>query len=447
MKKIRIGSGAGYGGDRLEPALLLLEKGRLNYISFECLAERTIAIAQQQKLENPEKGYNSLLEYRMEKVLPLAYKNNIKIITNMGAANPENAVKVITRIAKEKNLKGLKIAGVTGDDIYNKLDRYKDVTVWETKKPLSQLDGEIISANVYFGIKGIVEALESGADIIVTGRVADPALFLAPLVYEFGWNVEDYDLLGKGTVVGHLLECAGQVTGGYYAEPSKKDVPDLWNLGFPIAEVSENGETVITKVEGTGGIINTHTCTEQLIYEIHNPSEYITPDCIADFSNVIFEEIEKDRICVKGASGRKKTDTLKVSIGYKDCFIGEGEISYGGPGCYDRAKLASEIVKKRIDFQNIKIDELRVDILGVNSMYKNSKREPINYPEEVRLRVVGRTKNKEDAMRIGNEVETLYTNGPAGGGGAYKLVKEVISVASILVPREDISINIFCEEV
>lgn len=446
MKKIRIGSGAGYAGDRLEPALELIEKGNLDYISFECLAERTIAIAQKAKLVNPSKGYNGLLEHRMDKVLPLAHKHKVKVITNMGAANPQSAVDVICKMAEEKGIKGLKVAAVYGDDVLAKLDKYKDTTVWETGKPLSELNGEVVSANVYMGIEGIVEALKNGADIVVTGRVSDPALFLAPLVYEFGWNLNNYELLGKGTLIGHLLECGGQATGGYYAEPGKKDVEGLGELGFPLVEVSEDGEFIITKVEGSGGVVNKDTLTEQMIYEIHDPSTYITPDCVADFSNVSFTQIGKDVVKVQGATGREKTDTLKVSLGYKDCFIGEGEISYAGPGCLDRAKLAAEIVEKRLELTNIKYDELRVDLIGINSIYKNSDRK-YNTPEEVRLRIAARTKGKYDATQIGNEVETLYTNGPAGGGGATKSVNEIISVASILINRKDVEAKVTYKEV
>lgn len=447
MKTIRIGSGAGYAGDRLEPSIELLEKGNLDYICFECLAERTIAIAQQQKLKNPEKGYNGLLEYRMEKVLPLAYKNKVKVITNMGAANPKRALDVVKKMAEDKNLKGMKIAAVLGDNIYSNLDMYSNTTVWETGNPLKALNGEIVSANAYMGMEGIVKALQDNADVIITGRVSDPALFLAPLVYEFGWSTEDYDKLGKGTLVGHLLECAGQVTGGYFAEPGKKDINDLWNLGFPIAEVDETGTTIITKVEETGGSVTTSTCTEQLLYEIHNPHRYITPDCVADFSRVTMEQLGKDKAAVTGATGYDKTDTLKVSIGYKDCFIGEGEMSYGGPGCLERAELAGEIVRKRLEIQEVEMDETRIDIMGINSIYRNGSRILDSYPEEVRLRVAARTKDRESAVKIGNEVETLYTNGPCGGGGAAKYVKEIVSVASILVPRNDMKVEIICKEV
>ena len=446
MKKIRIGSGAGYAGDRLEPALELIEKGNIDYICFECLAERTIAIAQQEKLKNPSKGYNNLLEYRMEKVLPLAWKKNVKVITNMGAANPVAGAEVIARIANNLGIKGIKIAALIGDDVIDNIEKYKDILVWETGKSLGELDGEIVSANAYLGVEGIIEALEMGADVIITGRVADPAIFMAPLIYEFGWNLNDYEMLGKGTLVGHLLECGGQATGGYYAEPGKKDVEGLGKLGFPIAEVLEDGNFIITKVEGSGGIVNRHTLTEQLIYEIHDPSNYITPDVIADFSKVEFHQEGKDIVSVSGAGGKEKTGSYKASIGYKDCYIGEGEISYGGPGAYERGLLAQEIVKDRLEIRGVKFDEIKYDLLGVNSLYWNEDKDYIK-PEEVRVRVSARTKDKAAAAVIGEEVETLYTNGPAGGGGATKKVAEIISVASILIPKEDVKIQVKILEV
>jgi hypothetical protein len=446
MKTIRIGSGAGYAGDRLEPALELIEKGNIAYISFECLAERTIAIAQQAKLKDPSKGYNNLLEYRMEQVIPLAFKHKVKVITNMGAANPESAAEVCAAIAKKNGIAPLKIAAVLGDDVMDKLDRYQNTEVWETRKPLKELDGDVVSTNVYMGTAGIVEALSGGADIVITGRVADPAIYMAPLIYEFGWKMDDWDMLGKGTLIGHLLECAGQVTGGYYAEPGKKDVSNYHLLGFPIVECQENGEFFVTKVPGSGGVVNRHTCTEQMIYEIHDPSNYITPDVVADFSKVTFEEAGPDKVIVRGGTGKPRTETLKLSVGYKDCFIGDGSISYGGPGCLERAKLAADVVKKRLELRKIPIEELKMDFIGVNAVYWNHKR---NYktPEEVRLRVAGRTKDRVSASRIGQEVEALYVNGPAGGCGAEQGVREIISIASLLIDRNDVNHQVIYKEV
>ncbi len=369
MKTIRIGAGAGYAGDRLEPAIELIEKGNLDYISFECLAERTIAIGQQAKLKDPTKGYNGLLEHRMEKALPLCWEHKVKLITNMGSANPEAAAAKCVEIAKKHGLTGMKIACVTGDDLLPNIDKYMDATVWETGEALSKLPGEIVSANVYLGVDGILKALEQGADVVITGRVSDPAIFMAPLIYEFGWALDDWDKLGKGTMIGHLLECGGQVTGGYYSEPGKKDVPGVGHIGFPIVEVKEDASFIITKVPEAGGMVTPHTCSEQIIYEIHDPENYITPDVVADFKQVKFTQIEKDVVKVEGAFGKPKTDTLKVSIGYRDCYIGDGEISYGGTGCMDRAKLALEIVKERLELVAPgQVDEKKYDLIGCNSL-------------------------------------------------------------------------------
>ena len=447
MKVIRIGSGAGYAGDRLEPALELIESGNIDYISFECLAERTIAIAQMAKLKDPSKGYNELLGYRMEKVIPLAWEKKVKVITNMGAANPEAAAEVCMEIAQRHGISGMKIAAVLGDDVLEKLEQYQDTQVWETKRPLRELDGQVVSANVYMGSHGIVDALAQGADIVITGRVADPAIFMAPLIHEFGWNMDNWDMLGKGTAIGHLLECGGQVTGGYYAEPGKKDVPNPELLGFPIIEVSEDGTFFVTKVAEAGGLVTTHTCTEQLIYEIHDPANYLTPDVTADFSKVTFTQEGKDKVRVEGASGKPCPQSLKVSVGYKDCFIGDGEMSYGGPGCLERAKLAGKIVENRLKLREIPIEEIKIDLIGVNSLYWNSEARTPAAPDEVRLRVSARTKTRTDAARIGEEVEALYTNGPAGGCGATKAVREIVSVASLLIDRGDIVPTVVMKEV
>ena len=450
MKTIRIGSGAGYAGDRIEPAVELIEKGNLDYIIFECLAERTIAIGQQDKMKDPEKGYNQLLEARMEQILLPAKKNGVKIITNMGAANPVSAVKKSIEVANRLGVTGLKFASVTGDDISGQIGDYYENDVLELGCKLGDIKEDVLSTNVYLGCEGILEALQAGADIIITGRVSDPALTIAPIVYEFGWNTEDdADKMGQAVLAGHLLECAGQVTGGYYADPGYKDVPNLERLGFPLVEVSEDGTLIVTKVDGSGGMVTEDTCKEQMIYEIHNPARYLTPDAIADFSHVTFTQAGKDRVEAKNATSHGKPETLKVSIGYKDCFIGEGEISYGGTNCMNRAKLAADIVEKRLDIVGAEIEEYRTDFIGFNSLYKTKISEPIApdvFPE-VRLHIAGRTKDKKNATLIANEVEALYTNGPAGGAGAVKKVSEVVSICSIFVPRDIVDIKVAYEEV
>ena len=444
MKKIRIGSGAGYGGDRIEPAIELIERGNLDYIIFECLAERTISLAQKAKQKDPELGYNDLFEYRFDKILDALKNQKVKVITNMGAANPESAAKLCSVMATEKGLKNLKIAYVKGDDIGDRLEKYLDYQVLETVGRLSDIQGEILSANGYIGIKGIVDALRAGADIIITGRVADPSLSLAPLCHEFGWSMDEYEKLGKGTWIGHLLECAGQVTGGYFADPGYKDVPELWNLGFPIIEVDENGDGIVTKLPGTGGMVTRETVQEQTLYEIQDPENYFTPDVIADFSKVRIEQDGKDRVRIYGASGKAPTGKYKTSVGYHDCYIGEGQISYGGGNALARAQLAKEILEKRFEQIGLVYEEIRYDFIGLNSLYGDliSKQLNTGISSEVRLRVAARVKTIEAAKLVGNEVEALYTNGPSGGGGASKNIKDIVSIASIFIPVEDFEISV-----
>lgn len=449
MKTVRIGSGAGYGGDRIEPAIDLIKYGKLDYIIFECLAERTISLAQKAKQKDPDKGYNDLFEYRFDKILEALKEHKVKVVTNMGAANPESAARKCADMAREKGLHNLKIAYVLGDDIGDRLNEYMDYEVLETRAALRNIDGEILSANGYIGAKGIIEALENNADIIITGRVADPSLALGPLVYEFGWSMTDYEKLGKATWIGHLLECASQVTGGYFADPGYKDVPDLWNLGFPIIEVDESGDGVVTKLERSGGLVSEDTVKEQTLYEIQDPENYFTPDVIADFSKVTVKQIGKDRVQIKGASGKAPNGVYKTSVGYHDCYIGEGQISYGGLNCLNRASLAKEILEKRFKLIGLEASEIRYDFIGLNSLYRDDISKNMNsyIPNEVRLRVAARCKDKKMAEMVGNEVEALYTNGPYGGGGATKAVKDIVSIASIFIDSKDFEIRVGCLEV
>jgi Acyclic terpene utilisation family protein AtuA len=439
MRTIRIGSGAGYSGDRIEPAVELAEKGSIQYLVFECLGERTVALVQQAHMKDPESGYDPLLEERMRAVLPICAAKGIKIVTNMGAANPEGAAKKTAEIARSLGLISLKIAAVTGDDV---LDACKDgdLAIMEFDGTIGKLGNRLLSANAYLGAEPMAEALRGGADIVITGRASDPALFLAPMIHAFGWAMDDWNLLGQGTVAGHLLECAGQITGGYFADPPYKDIAGLARLGFPIGEVGEDGSLVITKVEGSGGAVTAQTCKEQLLYEVHDPRQYIQPDVVADFSQVKVEQIGPDRVRVSGGRGSKRTGTLKVSVGYVDGFIGEGQISYAGPGALARGRLALEIVRERLKLTGVAASELRFDLIGVDALHgahvSARAHEPHNEPYEVRVRVTGRTESLREAVRIGNEVETLYTNGPAAGGGAWKSGRDVVAVASVLLPRE-----------
>ncbi|VWC47700.1 acyclic terpene utilization AtuA family protein [Burkholderia lata] len=433
-RRVRIGAGAGYSGDRIEPAVELAEHGQLDYLVFECLAERTIAIAQQARRKDPALGYDPLLDARMHAVLPVAAPKGVRIVSNMGAANPRAAARRTAQIAQSLGFAKLKVAAVEGDDVLDVVLR-SAFRFEESGDDVAAYRDRIVSANAYLGAAPIVDALAAGADVVLTGRVADPSLFTAPLIHAFGWQMDDWDTLGAATVVGHLLECAGQVTGGYFADPGYKDVPNLARLGFPIGEVAADGSVVITKVPHAGGRVSAATCKEQLLYEIHDPARYLQPDVVADFTRVAVVEEAADRVRVTGGRGTARPDTLKVSVAYVDGWIGEGQISYGGPGALERARLALGIVRERLALTGVAATELRFDLIGVDALYGDATPAVRGEPAEVRVRVAGRAASAAEAARIGNEVETLYTNGPAGGGGAFKSTREVIAVQSVLLPR------------
>ena len=432
---IRIGAGAGYAGDRIPPAVALAREGQLDYLVFECLAERTIALAQLARRQQPDKGFDPLLAGRMRAVLPICLEQGTRIISNMGAANPLQSGHEVLHVARELGLRGVKVAVVQGDDVLPRLlQDGLDLSLIDSDAPLASLKDRLISANAYLGADALLPALQTDAQVILCGRVADPALFLAPLMHHFGWAADNWALLGQGILVGHLLECAGQITGGYFADPGYKDVPRLAQLGFPLAEVQADGSAVITKVASAGGCVTVATCTEQLLYEIENPARYLQPDVIADFSQVQLRPDGPDRVRATGASGQPRPDTLKVTVGYHDGYIGEGQMGYAGPGCMARGQLALELVRQRLHDAGLGDLEARYELIGVNSLLPPAR--GTDEPNEVRLRVAMRTPTRQQAQLVANEVEALYTNGPAAGGGATQSVREVVAAAAVLVPRD-----------
>ncbi len=434
MSTYRIGSGAGYAGDRIDPAQALAEHGRLDALVFECLAERTIALAQLRRLREPGRGYDPLLEARMRAVLPACAAQGFKLISNMGAANPLAAGAAVLAVARELGLPQLKVAVVTGDDVLPWV-RANDVALMDSTMRASDLGDRLVSANAYLGADALLPALATGAQVLITGRVADPALFLAPLMHHFGWRADDWPQLGQGVLVGHLLECAAQVCGGYIADPGHFDVPGLQDLGFPLAEVQADGTATITKLDGTGGRVDRLTCTAQLLYEIEDPSRYLQPDVVADFSRVQLQEAGPHRVQVRGASGTLRPEQLKATLGYRDGFIGEGQISYAGPGALARGRLAVQLLEHRLERLGWDTQEHRAELIGVNAMHGDrlgGDREPY----EVRVRLALRCGTRAQAERVGQEVEALYLNGPAAGGGVTQSVREVVAAASALVPRD-----------
>ena len=460
MKPFRIGAGAGYAGDRIDPARALAERGGLDALVFECLAERTIALAQLRRARDPAHGYDPMLQARMRAVLPACVRQGVQVISNMGAANPQAAGAAVLAVARELGLPRLRVAVVTGDDVLDWV-RTHDVALTECPgaERASALGEWLISANAYLGAEALLPALATGADVVITGRVADPALFLAPLMHAFGWRGDDWAQLGQGVLVGHLLECAAQVSGGYLADPGHLDVPDLHDVGFPLAEVQPDGSAVITKLDGTGGRVDRLSCTAQLLYEIENPARYLQPDVVADFSRVQLQELGPNRVRVWGAGGQPRSAQLKATVGYRDGWIGEGQISYGGPGARERGMLALQVLQHRLQRLGLGAAEQRAELIGVNALHGDGRggisgdggdvgsgtglgagraadRDATYTPYEVRVRLAVRCASRAQAEAVGQEVEALYVNGPAAGGGVTQSVREVVAVASALMPRE-----------
>ena len=434
MKPLRIGSGAGYSGDRIPPAADLARRGQLDWLVFECLAERTIALAQLDKQQHPEQGYDPLLTERLRAVWPDCLAQGVRILTNMGAAHPRAAALAALRQAQALGLRP-RVAVLHGDDVLAPLMKQGlGLTLMDRQLPVSALADRVVSANAYLGAEHLLPAIETGAELIITGRVADPALFLAPLWHHFAWSAQDWPRLGQGVVLGHLLECAAQVSGGYYADPGVKDVPDLAHLGFPLAEVQADGSAVLTKLEGTGGCVTVATCTEQLLYELEDPACYLQPDVVADFSQVQLRQVGPDRVRVSGGLGQPRPDQLKVTVGYRDGFLADGQISYAGLGAVARGQLALEVVKVRLQEAGLGHLETRYDLIGCNAILAGAS--PQSDPAEVRVRVSARCDTREQARAITREVEALYLNGPAGGGGATQSVREVIAADAVLMPRD-----------
>ena len=429
----RIGTGAGFSADRLEPAVDLVERGELDAVVLECLGERTVAFGHRDRMADPARGYNSLLDRRMRALLPACSKAGTLIITNMGAANPRAAAERTLALARELGLKGLKVACIEGDDVSALVP--PDQPFMDEPGTLADIDMPIVGMNAYLGADAILPAFAAGADVIIGGRLADPSMFLAPLAHRFGWHAMDMSRMGAGTLVGHLLECGMQVTGGYFADPGVKDVANLAQCGYPIAEVQSDGSAVITKLDKTGGSVSTQTVKEQLLYEVHDPARYLTPDVTADFSRVEIAAVGENRVKVSNASGTKRPDTLKVTVGFDGGFQGEAGVSYAGPAAQERGQLAAEIVRERMARLHGNKADLRVDLIGVSSLFATAGVRAAD-AQDVRLHVALRSRAKEDAELMLWEVESLLCCGPAGGGGYRGSIVPCVMTKSVLIERE-----------
>ncbi|WP_445664864.1 acyclic terpene utilization AtuA family protein [Fodinibius sp. AD559] len=418
---IRIASGQGFWGDLPNAPINQVRKGPIDYLVMDYLAEVTMSIMQKQKLRNPDYGYARDFVGVVSEILPDIAEKGIKVISNAGGVNPEACKEQILEAIGEQGYKDIKVAVVDGDNILDNLDVLIEdghpLNNMETGEPITTVKDELLSANVYFGSRPIVEALNKGADIVVTGRVTDTGLTLAPMIHEFDWSFDDYDKMSAGTIAGHIIECGGQVSGGNFTDWEKID--DFVDIGFPIIEGNPDGSFYVTKHEGTGGLISEQTVKEQLLYEIGDPTEYITPDCIADFTSVNLEEAGQNRVKVSGIKGRPETDTYKISASYNDGYKLSSTLVYSWPGALKKAKRAGEILQGRADALGLEYDDFRVEYIGINGCSEQpiTDKQLENEQEEVQMRVSLSGSSKDDLNRFGKEVAPLILTGPSGVTG------------------------------
>jgi len=441
---LRIGCAAGFSGDRTDAAWpvvqALIAGGGPAVLIFETLAERTLALAQLALRESPQSGYEPLLAEMLRPVLADCLAHRIRIVSNFGAANPRGAARRIAELAAELGVRPPRIAIVTGDDVSG--PEFRPALERGLRAGGAAVDAtkSLVSANAYLGAAAIADALRAGADIVVCGRVADPALALGPALAHFGWALNDWDRLARATMAGHLLECGAQVTGGYYADPGLKDVPGLARLGYPIAEIDSDGHCTITKPAGTGGCVDEHVVKEQLLYEVHDPAAYITPDVVADLSQARVTAEGPDRVRLSGVLGHPRTDSLKVNACFASGWMAEGEISYAGARAEGRARLAAAVLRERLAGAGA----MRADLIGVSSIFADDAGHWLDGladsgARDVRLRVALRNTDRAQAERLVREVVALYTCGPAGGGGVRTSLRPTLGTQSLLLPRSLIS--------
>lgn len=447
MKTIRIGAGQGFYGDSIWPAVETAKRGGIQYLCFDCLAELTLAILQKDRQKDPTKGYTHDISVTMRELLPLAREQGFKILTNAGGMNPIGAQQEVIRVARELGIQGLKVAVVTGDDVLDRLQDWQQqglsLSHREDEREFSSVQDRIVFANAYLGAEPIVEALKQGADIVITGRTTDSAQFLAPLIYEFGWKHDDWDRLAQGILMGHLMECSGQVTGGNFSG-DWQSVEDLDFIGFPVSEIREDGEFILTKTEGTGGLVSIDTVKEQLLYEIHDPAAYITPDVVVDLMQVRLRDEGLNRVKVTGAKGLKRPDTLKVVMGYSDGWLGQAICGYSWPDAFAKAQAADRIVRKQIERAGLQYEEIRTDFLGYNSLHGPLAKAPDEDCNELYLRIAVRTGSKDDAAKLGRFFPPLMLSGPPAMSGFLGMMKprELLGMWSCLVPRDIVELGV-----
>lgn len=455
MRTVRIGAGQGFYGDSLLPVLDVARYGDVKYIGFDTLAELTLAILEKGRRREPGTGYTRDVVPMMRNLLPIAKERGIRLITNAGGINPRGAARAVAEVARELGL-SLKIACVTGDDIFDRLDELAALGVQfadpATGQTLADVRDRVLFASVYLGANVVADALATGADVVITGRTTDTAQFLGPLIHEFGWARDDWDRLAQGIILGHLMECSGQVTGGNY-QVGWEEIPDLHRIGFPIAEVSEDGSFVLTKAPGTGGKVDLKSVKEQFLYEIHDPTTYVTPDVVCDLTTTRLEQVGENRVRVSGTRGRPAPPTLKALLGFADGWMGEGYISFSWPKAYSKAKRAAQIIRARLEMQGVRPEEIHEEYIGINSLWGALAPEPVDEDQinEVRLRIAIRTRNRRDCEILAREFPPLLLSGPptASAVAGTPQPRELMGLWSALIPREWIEphVQITVEEV
>lgn len=455
MRKVRIGAGQGFYGDSLLPVLDVARYGNVQYISFDTLAELTMAILEKGRRRDPNGGFTRDVIPMMRNLLPICRERGIRLITNAGGINPQGAAKAVAEVARSLGLP-LKVACVTGDNILDRLDELAAQGVSfqddEKRQTLADIRDRVLFASVYLGAGAIADALDQGADVVITGRTTDTAQFLGPLLHEFRWARNDWDRLAQGVVLGHLMECSGQVSGGNL-QVDWESVPALERIGFPVAEVSEDGSFVLTKPEGTGGAVTLRSVKEQFLYEIHDPTQYITPDVICDLTTTQLETVGPDQVRVSGTRGKPAPPTLKALLGYADGWMGEGCISFSWPKAYTKARRAAEIILSRLEMQGVKPEETRVEYIGINSLWGALAPEPADEDQvnEVRLRIAIRTHDRQACEVLAREFPPLLLSGPptASAVAGTPAPRELLGLWSALIPRHLVEpgIQITVEEV
>lgn len=447
MKTIRVGAGLGFYGDAWAPIATSIERGGVQYICSDHLAELTLAILQKDRAKDAQAGYAKDALPMLAQLWPLAVRHGVKFILNAGGLNPRGARDALAELFRKKGWQA-RIAVVTGDDVQDRLDGWnaagESLAHMESGQALASVGERMVFANAYLGAAPIVQALAQGADIVLTGRVADAALFLAPLVHEFGWTLnaktsEEWNRLAQGLTVGHLLECSGQGSGGNFGGLDWADIPDLGHIGYPIAEVAEDGTAVVTKAPETGGRVSFDTVRQQLLYEVHDPRNYLSPDVVLDMGTLALDDLGGDRVRVSGAAGKPRPEKLKIVGGYHDGWMGQATIGYSWPQAYMKAERAAQIVQQKMREERMAVDDLRIEYVGYDSILgplaDPAQRDQLN---EVYLRMAVRTQDKRVADGFGRLFPWLALSGPPFVGGRFGMqpATELLGIWPTLVARE-----------